>query len=86
MKRMFLIIDPEVDFSSESIPINWNKLPQEVIDDIPYWYFENVYSIRKDGSISEKTVVYVEPTDNLDEDYDLIYEINDNLIFGIRLE
>ena len=42
-------------------PIEWNKVPDEVLDRIPEKYLVNNYGVTEDGNIINRTVLYVEP-------------------------
>lgn len=85
--KKFLIIEPESRYNIKTVvPIEWNMLPEKIIDEIPEWYFENIQSVNPDGSVGEKTVVFMRPTRNFDKNCDKTYEINDNLTIGIKLE
>lgn len=58
MKQKYIIVDDE---SSESFPIDWTKLPEDIIDDIPGKCLYNVLSCKSDGSIIERTVIFLRP-------------------------
>lgn len=61
------------DYSDNAIPVDWNKLPEALIEDMPGKYLTNVLSVLDNGDIIEKTVVLVEPVKKFREGI-LMYE------------
>lgn len=45
----------------EAIPVDWTKIPEHIIEEIPGKYLFNVASVIGTGDVIEKTVVFLEP-------------------------
>lgn len=68
-------------YESKSFPIEWNKLPDELIDSISSDYIEDRLSYSKDNGIGVKSVLYFRKVKKFRKDIENKYE-TENLIFG----
>lgn len=69
-------------YESRAIPIDWNKLPDDVINNISSDLLCNRLSYSKEKGICEKTVIYFRRVKKFRKDIKNQYE-TDTLIFGI---
>ena len=69
-------------YESRAIPIDWNKVPEEIISDISSDLLYNHLSYSRLEGISEKTVLYFRKVKKFRKDITKKYEM-DNIIFGI---
>ena len=79
-KKKFIIADVYDDLCNATA-IDWNKFPEEVIDNLPGEYLYNVLSVNDLGEVEEKTVVYLKPCKKFKKgvkEFEL-----DNIILGI---
>lgn len=79
-KKKFIIAGVYDDLSNATA-IDWNKFPEEVIDNLPGEYLYNVLSVNDLGEVEEKTVVYLKPSKKFKKgvkEFEL-----DNIILGI---
>lgn len=47
--------------TDESIMLCWNKLPEDILDKIPPYYFGNYYYITENNEIDSRTYVILVP-------------------------
>lgn len=59
MKQKYILSESHIP---GTFPVDWTKIPEDVIEEIPGRYLYNVLSVRGDGSLTEKTVLYLQPT------------------------
>ena len=69
-------------YESKAIPIDWNKLPEEIIEKISSDFLCNRLSYSKECGISKKTVLYFRKVKKFRKDIEDKYETPD-IIFGI---
>ena len=59
-KKKYVIIDL-YERGDSTVALDWNKLPESLIDKLPGRLLYNIPSITKEGEIVEKTVVLLNP-------------------------
>lgn len=69
-------------YESKAIPIDWNKLPDDVINNVSSDLLCNRLSYSKEKGICKKTVIYFRRVRKFRKDIKSQYE-TDTLIFGI---
>lgn len=69
-------------YESKAIPIDWNKVPEEIISDISSDLLYDHLSYSEKGGISKKTVLYFKKVKKFRKDITKKYE-TPNMIFGI---
>lgn len=69
------------EWGDKAFPIDWNRLPSEIMDKIPPEYYCNVLSWVKEKEIREKTVVYFRQVKKFKKG--IVEYKDDNIIFGI---
>lgn len=80
-KPKFLLVEEFYD-PDDSIAIDWSDLEEEVFDSVPSELLYNISAVESDGSIIERTVVYLYPTKKFkktDKKFD-----NGDIIIGIE--
>ena len=69
-------------YESKAIPIDWNRLPEEIINNIDSDFLCDKLSYEKNCGISKKTVLYFRKVKKFRKDITEKYETT-NIIFGI---
>lgn len=69
-------------YESKAIPIDWNKLPDDVITNTPSDFLCNKLSYSKEKGICTKTVLYFRKVKKFRKDIENKYE-TEAIIFGI---
>lgn len=69
-------------YESKAIPIDWNKVPDEIIDVIPSDLLYDYLSYSRKDGITKKTVLYFRKVKKFRKDITKKYE-TDTIIFGI---
>lgn len=69
-------------YESKAIPIDWNKVPEEIISDISSDLLYDHLSYSEKCGISKKTVLYFRKVKKFRKDITKKYETT-NIIFGI---
>ena len=69
-------------YESKVIPIDWNKVPEEIINDIPSDLLYDHLSYSDKEGITKKTVLYFRRVKKFRKDITKKYE-TDSIIFGI---
>jgi len=69
-------------YESKAIPIDWNKVPDEIIDEIPSDLLYDYLSYSCKDGITKKTVLYFRKVKKFRKDITKKYE-TDTIIFGI---
>ena len=82
-----IVMDKELyqisnQYESNAIPIEWNKLPDDIINNISSELLYNKLSFSKEKGICEKTVIYFRKVKKFRKDIKNKYE-TDILILGI---
>ena len=79
MKKKFMVTN---DYSSSSvIPVDWNMLPESLIQDVSREYLINTLGVLESGELIDKTVLLLEPVRKFGKNVKL-YE-DDNLQIGV---
>ena len=69
-------------YESKVIPIDWNKVPEDIISDISSDLMCDHLSYSREEGISKKTVLYFRKVKKFRKDITKKYE-TDRIIFGI---
>lgn len=69
-------------YDFKAIPIDWNKLPDGVIDSVPSDFVCDKLSFSKNGEIGKKTIIYFRKVKKFRKDIKNKYETAD-IIFGV---
>lgn len=70
-------------------PINWSKLPDSLLGDLPEWYIEDLYAINEGGDLVKRSMAFVQEMDKeIDEEEDgfLTYPGERGIVFCIDLD
>lgn len=59
-KKKYVIIDL-YERGDSTVALDWNKLPEVLIDKLPGRLLYNIPSVTSDGEVVEKTVVLLNP-------------------------
>ena len=66
----------------DALPVDWNKLPEEIFDEILPEFIYNVMSLDDQGFVGMKSVVYFRPVKRFGKDVYTTFEV-DELEFGV---
>lgn len=78
-KKKYVIIDL-YEKGDNTVSLDWNKLPESLIDKLPGRLLYNIPSVTKDGEIVEKTVVLLNPRRTFKKSME-IFEL-DEIVIG----
>lgn len=78
-KKLYQITD---SWGKDACPVDWNKLPDELIENIKSEYIYNTLAYSTEDKINVKTVIYFRPVKKFRKN---IKEYNgeNNIVFGI---
>lgn len=80
-KIKFLLVGEEDE--DQSVIIDWSNLKEEVLDNIPAEMLYNVMAVDDDGTIVERTIVYLRPVSKFSKKYKKFD--NGDIIIGIEI-
>ena len=64
------------------LPVDWDKLPDEIFDNILPEYIYNVLSLSDEGNLNIKSVVYFRPVKRF-EKHIIPIQADGDIIFGV---
>ena len=68
--------------TEDAFPVDWDKLNDDIFDNILPEYIYNVFSLSKEGHLGVKSVVYFRP-DKRFEKHIIPIKAAGNIIFGV---
>lgn len=77
-KPLFELTD---EYDLDAITLDWSELEEEVLDKIPAELLINRPAVEDDGTLVERTVIYICPVKKLDKNWEKLE--NNGIIIGI---
>ncbi len=78
-KKLYQITD---SWGKDACPIDWNKLPDELIENINTDYIYNTLAYSSESKINVKSIIYFRPVKKFRKNI-TEYEGENNIVFGI---
>jgi hypothetical protein len=84
MKKYFVVVDQySDDYSETAVAVDWDKFPDDLVESLGGVFMKDVWAVDEKGNLFEKTVLFIDPVDELSEDEAYLWEIGDNIVVGM---